>query len=1031
MPATATQIQSENLHALCYLSQAIDTLTVNDINDLVKQASLFNLNHGITGVLCFHHQKFFQYIEGPESKISALFDRICNDKRHIVLNTIHIPTSNSRRYRDWSMMRVFPSLNTGTMTLLDSIMHIIESTTGQSSVETSAEAALARLLDCMGNKPLRENIENDIVGKKVVVIGASAGGIIAIKELLADLPKDINASILIAIHLSPNHKTLLDAILERESGFHVQIAQDHDLILPGTIHLIPPSKNLEVKGGRILISDQHRIDSSIAAHSLDLESKVPHPIDILFTSVAEQYGRKAIGVILSGSGCDGTRGAKALQEAGAIVLAQSPETSEFDSMPQSAIDENVVNRILSPKQLARFIETNIQTQSDPPNVILDERDSNTIENILVQLAEHGANFTKYKRKTVNNRILRRKALLELDTLQDYLELVANSEVERRLLKSDLLICVTEFFRDAIAWDSLRGLVEVELMDIVASEDTLRVWVPGCATGEEAYSIAIMLQEIYDKHGLQPNYKIFATDLSEKSVGSTANGIYKTSSLKNFSEDHIKKYFIEVDDVYQVRQSVRENVITTVHNLIDDAPFTNTHLVCCRNVIIYMQPELQAQVLRILHFALYKGGILFLGPSESTGHMGSEFKTISQKWNLHIKKYDKKIPLHLESNRYIPHETKTAIQTQKRTRVTKVRVKDQSMYRKGIEALCLAQNKTALIINERRDVELVVCDPVGLLKVARGQPDTSIEKLLVNSLVPTVVVNLQQLIKLKQDFIIYRDIRCFDNHNQEVCIDMEIHRLTQESDEQTWLLTCTLNEEVKHSSTVSPSDGTTMDTGQSSNSDLEISEIKKKLAETDAQLEDTRTVLFDTVQELEKSNQEQQDAFEQLTAANEELQSTNEELQSVNEELYTVNFEYQSKIHELSDLTNDMDNLMRCTDIGIVFIDSNMSIRRFTEQATKLTNLTPSAIGNSVSLISQKLNFPEMEQRVSHVISLGKSYECDIDYDNCPGRLHIGIYPYTIDSNFAQGAIITMLDLSNLQSFSVDPLSTEEEPLNVD
>ena len=1031
MPVAAKQFQSENIHALCYLSQAIDTLNVNDINDLVKQAGLFNLNNGITGVLCFHHQKFFQYIEGPESKISALFDRICKDNRHTVLNTIHIPTSNSRRYREWSMMRVFPSLNTGTMTLLDSIMHIIESTAGQSNIETSAEAALARLLDCMGSRPLKENIENDIVGKKVVVIGASAGGIIAIKELLADLPKDINALILIAIHLSPNHKTLLDSILERESGFHVQIAQDHDLILPGTIHLIPPSKNLEVKGGRILISDQNRIDSPTALNSLDPESKVPHPIDILFTSVAEQYGRKAIGVILSGSGCDGTRGAKALQEAGAIVLAQSPETSEFDSMPQSAIDENVVNRVLSPKQLARFIETNIQTQSDPPNVVLNEDDANTIESILVQLAEHGANFTKYKRKTINNRILRRKALLELETLENYLELVAHSEVERRLLKSDLLICVTEFFRDAIAWDSLRGLVEIELMDVVGSEDTLRVWVPGCATGEEAYSIAIMLQEIYDKHGLQPNYKIFATDLSEKSVSATAGGIYKTSSLKNFSEDHIKKYFIKVDGAYQVRQSIRENVITTVHNLIDDAPFTNTHLVCCRNVIIYMQPELQAQVLRILHFALYKGGILFLGPSESTGYMGSEFKTISQKWNLHIKKYDKKIPLHLESNRYIPHETKIANPARKRKKITKVRVKDQSMYRKGIEALCLAQNKTALIINERRDVELVVCDPVGLLKVARGQPDTSIDKLLVNSLVPTVVVNLQQLIKLEQDLIIYRDIRCFDNHNQEVCINMEIHRLTQESDEQTWLLTCNLNDEVENNSTGLPTDGVTVETESSSTSDHEISEIKMKLTETNAQLGDTRKVLFDTVQELEKSNQEQQDAFEQLTAANEELQSTNEELQSVNEELYTVNFEYQSKIHELSDLTNDMDNLMRCTDIGIVFIDSNLSIRRFTEQATKLTNLTPSAIGNSISLISQKLNFPEMEQRVSHVISLGKSYECDIDYDNCPGRLHIGIYPYTIDSNFAQGAIITMLDLSNLQSFSVDPLSTEEEPLTVD
>ena len=197
------------------------------------------------------------------------------------------------------------------------------------------------------------------------------------------------------------------------------------------------------------------------------------------------------------------------------------------------------------------------------------------------------------------------------------------------------------------------------------------------------------------------------------------------------------------------------------------------------------------------------------------------------------------------------------------------------------------------------------------------------------------------------------------------------------------------------------------------------------------MEDTRHVLFDTVQELEKSNEEQQDAFEQLTAANEELQSTNEELQSVNEELYTVNFEYQSKIHELSDLTNDMDNLMRCTDMGVVFIDSNLLIRRYTEQAMKLARLTPAAIGSPVSLMAQKLNFPEMESQISHVISLGKSFECDVDYEDCPGRLHIGIYPYTIDSDFAQGAILTMLDLSNLKSFSVDALRSADELLTVD
>jgi len=1021
MSLPAPQIHPENVHALCYLSSAESSFSMEAINEMVRQASSFNSQNEITGVLCYHKQKFFQYIEGPESKILTLFDRIKQDKRHTVLDTVHLTTSNSRRYSDWSMMRVFPSSSGGTTTLLDSIMHIVESGKANSSIEPSAENALCRLLECMGEDPLRENIESDFVGGKVIVIGASAGGIVAIKELLGNLPKDINASILIAIHLSPNHKTLLDSILERDSGFVVQIAQNNDLILPGTIHLIPPSKNLEVRGGRIHISEQLRMDPSGKVHYHDIEAKVPHPIDILFESVARQYGRKAIGVILSGSGNDGTRGAKALQDAGGIVLAQSPDSAEFDSMPQSAIDENLVSRIMPPKQLARFIATNIQALNDLPDITLNDHDSKIVENILQLLAHHGTNFTQYKRKTVVNRILRRKSLLELESLDDYLVEVTNSIEERRLLKNDLLICVTEFFRDAPAWELLRALITNELMDTLSTGETLRVWVPGCATGEEAYSVAILLQEIYEKTGLEPNYKIFATDLAENSVRSTAAGIFKPGNLKYFDESQLKKYFYKTEDAYQVRQTIRENVITAVHNLIEDAPFTNMHLVCCRNVIIYMQPELQARVLKILHFALYKDGFLFLGPSESTGVISSEFKTLNRQWNLHSKKYDKKIPLHLDSAKVTTAENIVKNPIQPRKKSVKVGLNGQQMYRKGIEALCQAQNKTALIVSGKREVELVVCDPVGLLKVARGQPGTSIESLLVNSLVPTVIVNLQQLNKLAQDSIIYKEIQCFDNHNKKVCVDMEIHRLTQENEEPNWLLTCKL------------SDNSSVDAESSGDSPLAFSgdpangigEIQGKLVETQTQLEDTRHVLFDTVQELEKSNEEQQDAFEQLTAANEELQSTNEELQSVNEELYTVNFEYQSKIHELSDLTNDMDNLMRCTDMGVVFIDSNLTIRRYTEQAMNLARLTPAAIGSPVSLISQKLNFPEMETQISHVISLGKSFECDVDYEDCPGRLHIGIYPYTIDSDFAQGAILTMLDLSNLKSFSVDALSAPE------
>jgi len=344
-----------------------------------------------------------------------------------------------------------------------------------------------------------------------------------------------------------------------------------------------------------------------------------------------------------------------------------------------------------------------------------------------------------------------------------------------------------------------------------------------------------------------------------------------------------------------------------------------------------------------------------------------------------------------------------------------------MYRNSLEAMCSAQKKTALIVSSSRIVELVISDSIGLLQVATGLPEARLDKLLVPSLVSTVIVNLQQLGKLEKQKMSFEKIECLDNNNNKISLNMEILSLSGNVEDHHWLVTCQEYSPQELNISESSTGGVPLSDSASS-----VETNQNIIGTQSIELKETRSVLFDTIEELERSKHEQQDAFQQLTTANEELQSTNEELQAVNEELYTVNFEYQSKIHELSDLNNDLDNLMQCTELNVIFVSPDMTIRRMTRQAEKTAHILPSDVGVHVSVIANKLNFPELESHLEHVMSLGKGIDCDISFDNIPNRLHVGIHPYRIDSELVQGAIITLLDLASLKTFSFSPIELESK-----
>jgi len=463
MSSTENSKALEPLYSVCYVSSAMVPFNSVEVSALVQQSSIDNTKLGITGLLCYHEKRFFQYIEGPKPAVSTLLRKIKRDKRHDSMVVLELPEHDERRCQDWSMMRVSTS-SRGLSSLVESMMKLCEDAVNDSTRSNSIDQSLLMLIDCVNRAPMKETIEADFAGRKIIVIGASAGGIEPTKQLLSQLPKDIDASIIVVLHLSPDHETVLHSILERVTGFNVGIAEEGELLAPGKVMLIPPGKDLVVQNGSIHLIEQSRIN----------EGTVPNPIDVVLCNLAEQYGRRVIGVILSGSGHDGARGVKVLQEAGGFSLAQDPTSAEFDGMPNSAIESGAVNRVLDIEEIAILINKIVNSHVFEDDPQLTELEKSVVERILQCLKNSGTDFSHYKRQTIINRLQRRRVLLDVESLESYFALLNDSAVEQKALVNDLLICVTDFFRDPLAWVQLRTSVETNVLDGIERDEEIRV-----------------------------------------------------------------------------------------------------------------------------------------------------------------------------------------------------------------------------------------------------------------------------------------------------------------------------------------------------------------------------------------------------------------------------------------------------------------------------------------------------------------------------------------------------------------------------
>ncbi len=494
------------------------------------------------------------------------------------------------------------------------------------------------------NKECREQIDRMREDNFFVVgIGASAGGLRALEEFFENMPADSGAAFIVIQHLSPDFKSLMKELLERRTRMAVHRVEEGMAIAPNQVYLIPPGKNLVVKAGKLHLSEQA---------SRKVHGAISFPINIFFHSLADSYAEQTVGIVLSGTGSDGTHGLQAIKEAGGTVLVQDPNTAEFDGMPQTAIATGIADSVLPPGDLAQLLYEFLRSPIDNEDfdrshsLLVDPHKVQRIADILVQ-HEH-LDFSHYKKTTVSRRIHRRCLIMRCLDIDEYIGILEESEEERNTLSNELLINVTRFFRDTTAWAFLESMVIAPLVEKTQSGEELRFWVTACSTGEEAYSLGILVDETIAKSGKRLKVKIFATDIDRNALEKAATGSYTETISQDLSDRRLQKYFTYRDGNYQVTRQLREMMIFAPHDLTKDAGFTRMHLVTCRNMLIYLEPELQQQVIRNIHFALNADGILFLGEAENLGDLENEFIDVEKKWKIYRKRRDIRLPLSINS-----------------------------------------------------------------------------------------------------------------------------------------------------------------------------------------------------------------------------------------------------------------------------------------------------------------------------------------------------------------------------------------------
>ncbi len=840
--------------------------------------------------------------------------------------------------------------------------------------------------DALAAEPDREKCEDfHIVG-----VGASAGGLEALEAFFHAMPADSGMAFVVIQHLSPDFKSHMEELLARHTSIPIHRVENCVEVQPNSIYLIPPRKEMVISDGKLLLTERSNDRSLI------------HPIDQFLTSLAADVGDRGLAVILSGTGSDGSRGIVDVSSVGGLVLVQDETSAKFSGMPTSANATGHVDLVLPPAAIAETLVSYSQRAVSKETLVHEALEMNNMEGVdqiaLLLDRRYGIDFSQYKSGTVGRRIRRRISLLGLNSIDDYVTRLATDATELSEMYEDLLIGVTKFFRDPEAFERLRR----ECISRLVRESTgepIRIWVAACASGEEAYSIAILVDEELRKENRAIEVKIFATDAHQGSLEIAAKGIYSGEALSELNEERLARYFTRASDGYHVNRTLRNYVVFASHNLINDAPFTQMDLVTCRNMLIYLQPAAQRQSLLMFHFALKPNGTLLLGPSESTGELSAEFKTIDTKWRLYSKRRDVRLSMGMRAPsgrraERLPHVTLPAMPP----RSNRV---DQDLIKMYDQVLAKVM-PCSILVSEAGEIHHVFGGAERFLRNRSGRPTNHLLEVLDDSLRNPVAAAWHHAMKKAES--VRNGPTTFDGADGQEEVVITITPLSEGTSGPNNFLVAI---EATGSATQPqrPIDATAAEMHRtrvdSLESDLKISQENLQAA----------------LEEMETSNEELQASNQELIASNEELQSTNEELHSVNEELYTVNAEHQRRVEELAIANDDMDNLLATTRVGVIFLDRDLYIRRFTPEIARVFHLTGGDTGRSMEQFAHALNYPNLTEKLHEVLDTQRELEVKVA-DRAGTFFLLRVLPYRSDDT-TEGLVLTLIDINSLEEAAAE------------
>lgn len=786
----------------------------------------------------------------------------------------------------------------------------------------------------------------------VVGLGASAGGLEALSSFFESLRCDTGCAFVVVQHLSPEHKSVMDELLSRCTFMDVTVASNDIRLCADTVYLMPRRKTITLHEGRLLLEEA-------SADTLSF------PIDLFFESLARDTGDRGIAVVLSGTGSDGSRGLRSVKEAGGRVLVQDLESAQFDGMPRSALSTDCVDVSHSPHDLAKYIAHCAQHPREPDSAqqgsVATHDNDEAIARIIHKLRAHsGIDFSYYKPEALAQRIERRLTIHQLNTLDEYTDLLEQSTTEIQSLWRELLNRGTQFFRNAEAFEFLKKQVIDEAIAALPEHEEYRVWVAGCSSGEEAYSIAILIDEAFRAAKRRPKARIFATDIDTSALAEASPGYFPSDIEHHVSKERLAQHFNAVDDGYVLHRSIRQQVVFATHNVFADPPFPKIDLVCCRNLLTHLQQKTQQVVINKFLFSLRSGGHVFLSNPQSVAGLDRHFDCLSEEHQVFVR------PEKPETQRSAAHQLPLQMRLSPVKPVESILRAYRSDYRdRGLEqvrdSLLTEYLPPTIILNKHRQAVHIYGDAGRLLtRFPAGKVTNHIEDLLPSELsacISSGIEDVQQSHTSSRHTLTY-----VSDDDETLVVDVLVRKFIAVTDERTSLYLVVLRpvdaaSHTTHNATI-----------DSHPSDL-IS--RQHLEGLEQQLATEQRQRRATAEQLEGVNEELQSANEELMSAVDELQNTNEELQSVNEELYTINNEYQDKIRELSAVHKDVDRIMEYTTLGLVFLDKQFRVKKFSKAATRFFRLLPSDIDRPLLYVANEFTDERLDENIASALKNGR------------------------------------------------------------